>query len=224
MIGRLRGRLDAVDGDQVLIDVGGVGYEVTVPIRQIASLAPGAPLTLVIETQMRENELRLFGFPTTEERAWFRLLQSVQGVGARVALAILDQSDGASLHQAIAMQDAATLQRAQGVGAKLAKRIVTELKDKAPALSIGARVADRQGSEGHSNPSAGPPPGPLNDAVSALVNLGLDAPAAHTAVLAALAEVGDEADIDTVIKAALRGHGAALDRAGGAVAREVSHG
>src|SRR5271166_5501240 len=137
MIGKLRGLVDAVGADHAIIDVGGVGYEVACSSRTLSALpAPGEPVTLSIETNVREDAIKLYGFLSEAERGWFRLLQSVQGVGAKVALSILSTLDVGQLANAIALQDRATITRAPGVGPKVALRIVNELKDKVPPLAI----------------------------------------------------------------------------------------
>src|SRR5271167_3021787 len=139
MIGKLRGQVDAVGADHAIIDVGGVGYEVACSSRTLSALpAPGEPVTLSIETHVREDAIKLYGFLTEAERGWFRLLQSVQGVGAKVALSILSTLDANQLAHAIALQDRAMVTRAPGVGPKVALRIVNELKDKAPPLALSA--------------------------------------------------------------------------------------
>ena len=136
MIGKLRGVVDSFGDDFVILDVAGVGYVVNCSSRTLQHLPrAGEPATLAIETQVREDSIRLFGFSRDAERDWFRLLQSVQGVGAKVALAILSILPPDELANAIAMQDKATVSRASGVGPKLAARIVAELKDKAPAFA-----------------------------------------------------------------------------------------
>jgi Holliday junction DNA helicase RuvA subunit len=134
MIGKLKGIIDSYGEDTVILDVGGVGYQVHCAARTLQSLpAPGEPATLSIETYVREDQIKLFGFASDTEREWFRLLQTVQGVGAKVALAVLGTLKPSELATAIAMRDKAQVARAPGVGGKVAERIVTELKDKAPA-------------------------------------------------------------------------------------------
>ena len=148
MIGKLKGLVDQIDEDGLIVDVGGVGYLVAASARTLRALpALGQPVTLHIETQVREDSLRLFGFLTLAERDWFRLLQSVQGVGAKVALGILGALSGEALSAAIARQDKAMMARAPGVGPKLAARLVLELKDKSPAPGVddlGARRRRRR--------------------------------------------------------------------------------
>ena len=135
MIGKLSGKIDSVSGSHVIIDVGGVGYVVTCSSRTLRNIgAVGDPATLRIETHVREDAISLFGFADTVEQDWFKLLTTVQGVGAKVALAILGSLSPEQLAQAIAAQDKAVMAQADGVGPKLALRLVTELKDKVPAF------------------------------------------------------------------------------------------
>ncbi len=197
MIGQLRGQVVEVSTDTVLIDVQGVGYEVHAPAGLLGrlSVGTGEPVTLVIETVVREDLIRLYGFSGPTERAWFRLLQSVQGVGARVALALLSVLSPEDLARAVAQCDHATFARAQGVGPKLAKRLATELKDKAPMPGIAV------------HPAAGPAPvaqGPHAEAVSALTNLGYNPAEAAAAIKAAGDEAGDGAALETLIRLGLR--------------------
>ena len=136
MIGKLKGIIDCYGADYVILDVGGVGYQVHCPARTLQALpAPGEAATLSIETHVREDQIKLFGFLTDMDREWFRLLQTVQGVGAKVALAVLSTLKTSELAYAVAMRDKATVARAPGVGPKVAERIVTELKDKAPEFA-----------------------------------------------------------------------------------------
>ncbi len=148
MIGKLRGIVDSYGTDYVIIDVGGVGYQVHCSQRTLAALPPpGQPATLSIETYVREDQIKLFGFPSDVEREWFRLLQTVQGVGAKVALSVLGTLRPSELATAIAMRDKAAVARSPGVGPKVAERIVTELKDKAPefaAIDPAAVQSDRR--------------------------------------------------------------------------------
>ena len=142
MIGKLTGKLDTVSLNAVIVDVAGVGYEVTVGARTLSMLPPaGETVTLAIETHMREDAIKLYGFATEHERAWFRALQTVQGVGAKVALAVLGTLDAQDLANAVALQDKAQVARAPGVGPKVAFRIVAELKDKMPQLAPALRPA-----------------------------------------------------------------------------------
>ena len=167
MIGKLKGIVDSVDEEALILDVNGVGYLVSASARTLRALpAAGQPAELLIETQVREDAIRLFGFLTAGERDWFRLLQSVQGVGAKVALGILGALSAEALSAAVARQDKAMMARAPGVGPKLAARLVLELKDKAPALGVAdfgharsgfrARAEARQGGGGR-GPRAGRP-------------------------------------------------------------------
>jgi Holliday junction DNA helicase RuvA len=201
MIGKLKGIVDSYGEDFIILDVGGVGYLVHCSARTLQELpASGQPATLSIETYVREDQIRLFGFMSDVEREWFRLLQTVQGVGAKVALSVLGTLRPAELASAIAMRDRATVSRSPGVGAKVAERIVTELKDKAPAYAdldpavvrLSGAVEDKRA------------PQPVADAVSALVNLGYGQPQAAAAVAAALRSAGDGADTPRLIRLGLR--------------------
>ena len=188
MIGKLKGIVDSHGEDFVILDVQGVGYIVHCSGRTLQKLPrPGEAATLAIETQMREDSIKLFGFNSETERDWFRLLQSVQGVGAKVALAIQTVLDVADLASAIACQDKAAIAHAPGVGPKLAARIASELKDKAAASGA---VAARVGLDGGRD---GSPPAAAEDALSALVHLGYGRPQAAAAVAASAAALGDGA-------------------------------
>ncbi len=169
MIGKLKGIIDTYGEDYVILDVGGVGYLVHCSTRTLQALpAPGQPAMLAIETYVREDQIKLFGFLSDVEREWFRLLQTVQGVGAKVALSVLGTLKPAELAAAIAMRDKATVARTPGVGPKVAERIVTELKDKAPAYTdLDPAVIRLSGAVDEKRA-----PQPVTDAVSALVNLG----------------------------------------------------
>lgn len=198
MIGKLEGVVDSHGEDFLILMVGGVGYVVQCSARTLQKLPPvGQPATLAIETQVREDAIRLFGFASDAEREWFRLLQTVQGVGAKVALAILSILAPAELASVIAAQDRAAVAQAQGVGPKLAARIVAELKDKAPA--IDPALVRLVGDDG-----AKPAPGPANDAVSALVNLGYGRPQAAAAVAASVKAIGENADAGALIRRGLK--------------------
>jgi len=200
MIGKLKGLVDSLDEDELIVDVGGVGYVVAASARTLRALPPvGQAVTLHIETQVREDAIRLFGFLTTAERDWFRLLQSVQGVGAKVALGILGALSGDALSQAIARQDKATMARAPGVGPKLAARLVLELKDKAPALGVG----DLGGAIASADLSSKLPKS-AEDAVLALVSLGYARPQAAAAVAKGFAALGPEAATAALIRAGLK--------------------
>ena len=200
MIGKLKGIVDEVDEEGLVIDVNGVGYVVAASARTLRALpAIGQAATLHVETQVREDAIRLFGFLTESERDWFRLLQSVQGVGAKVALAILGVLSSAELSGAIASQDKAMVARAQGVGPKLAARIVLELKDKAPA----GGVADLGGDIG-STDQASKLPKAASDAVLALVGLGYARPQAASAVAKGFAALGAGAETAALIRLGLK--------------------
>lgn len=201
MIGKLRGLVDSFGEDYVILDVGGVGYLVHCSTRTLQRLPRGGePATLAIETHVREDAIRLFGFATDAERDWFRLLQGVQGVGSKVALSILGLFSAADLAAAIALADKAAVSRAPGVGPKLAARIVAELKDKAPVFGSIDPVAVRL-SGGDAEPVGG---GPASDAISALINLGYARPQAAAAVATALAALGSDAATPALIRRGLK--------------------
>lgn len=201
MIGKLKGVIDSYAEDFVILDVHGVGYVVQCSARTLQRLPPvGEAAALSIETQVREDAIRLFGFVSDAERDWFRLLQTVQGVGAKVALAILSILAPGELASAIATQDRAMVARASGVGPKLAARIVAELKDKAPAFgSIDPAVVHLAGED-----DAKGAPQPAQDAISALVNLGYGRPQAAAAVAAGLKAIGENADASALIRRGLK--------------------
>jgi Holliday junction DNA helicase RuvA len=196
MIGKLTGIVDSVADDHAIIDVGGVGYLAHCPSSTLARLSPGAPASLMIETKLTDEAIRLYGFFSGEEREWFRLLQTVQNVGARVALNVLSALSPRELERATALGDKALIGKAQGVGPKLALRIVTELKDKAPAMMLRGHGDD-------SMPSVIAPRGPEADAVAALVKLGYSQGQAAEAVARAAQELGD-APLDRLIRESLR--------------------
>jgi len=201
MIGKLKGLIDSYGEDFVILDVNGVGYVVQCSARTLQKLPrPGEASALAIETQVREDSIRLFGFDSESERDWFRLLQGVQGVGAKVALAILSILSPGDLASAIATQDKAMVARAPGVGPKLAARIVAELKDKAPAFgAVDPLVARLSGeTEADAAPSA------VRDAISALVNLGYGRPQAAAAVAASLKKLGEGAETGALIRQGLK--------------------
>lgn len=201
MIGKLKGIVDSYGEDYVILDVQGVGYEVHCSARTLQALpSPGEAVTLSIETHVREDQIRLFGFPGDVERQWFRLLQTVQGVGARVALSVLGTLSPADLATAIATRDRAAVSRAQGVGAKVAERIVTELKDKAPAFTdVDPAVIRLSGALEDNRASQ-----PVREAVSALVNLGYGQPQAAAAIAAASRSAGENADTPSLIRLGLK--------------------
>lgn len=201
MIGKLKGTIDEIGEDHVLVDVHGVCYEVSCSARTLSKIgSTGEAVVLFIETYVREDQLKLFGFATPLEREWFKLLQSVQGVGARVALGVLSALTPGELANAIALQDRTAVSRAQGVGPKVAVRIVTELKNKAPALAGGdaANIGFKQ-ELGEGVASA-----PVSDAVSALTNLGYSRDQAANAVAAALKAAGEGADSAKLIRLGLK--------------------
>ena len=201
MIGKLKGIIDSYGEDFIVLDVNGVGYLVHCSARTLQELpGVGEPAALSIETYVREDQIRLFGFRSDVEREWFRLLQTVQGVGAKVALAVLGTLKPGDLASAIAMRDKAMVARTPGVGPKVAERIVTELKDRAPAyadvdpavIRLSGAVEDKRA------------PQPLADAVSALVNLGYGQPQAAAAIAAAARSAGEGADAARLIRLGLK--------------------
>ena len=201
MIGKLKGTVDEIAEDHVIIDVHGVCYVAFCSARTLGNL-PGAgeAVVLHIETYVREDMIRLFGFQNPLEREWFRLLQSVQGVGAKVALAVLSTLPPSDLANAIALRDLAMVSRAPGVGKKVAERIVTELKNKAPAFA-----GEASGTIGLKQElGEGVAPQPIADAVSALTNLGYSRDVAANAVAAALKTAGEGADSAKLIRFGLK--------------------
>ena len=201
MIGKLKGLIDSYGEDYVILDVQGVGYQVHCASRTLRALPQaGEAAVLSIETYVREDQIRLFGFRSDMEREWFRLLQTVQGVGAKVALAVLSTLPPADLANAIALRDKAAISRTPGVGAKVAERIVSELKDKAPAFaSVDPVIAQLAGSVDDRTA-----PRPVSDAISALVNLGYGAPQASAAIAAASRSAGEGAETAMLIRLGLK--------------------
>ena len=194
MIAQLTGRVEALEADRCVIDVGGVGYLVQASTRTLSALpTPPTIARVLIETQVREDAISLYGFADSAERAWFRTLLAVQGVGARVALNLLSALSPADLVNAIAAGDRASLTRAAGVGAKLAARLLSELKDKAGALPSGPGIA---------MPAV--VGGIEADALSALANLGYRRGEAYPVVIATMAKLGEGAGIDQVIRDSLK--------------------
>ena len=197
MIARLRGRLDSVGEDHAVVDVGGVGYLVACAARTLATLpSPGEAVDLHVETQVRAESITLYGFRDPAERAGFRLLQTVQGVGARVALGVLSVLTPEQLARAVAAQDKAALTRASGVGPRLASRITTELRDRLvdfPALAGPAAAAPITALGGVAA-----------DALSALINLGYSRSEAQTAIAKAAASLGEKAALDALIRTGLQ--------------------
>jgi len=200
MIGKLTGVVDSLTEDGVILDVNGVGYLVQCPSSTLSRLTVGAHAALMIEMKVSDDAIRLYGFASAEECEWFRLLQTVQSVGAKVALALLSTLSPRDLQRALALSDKAMVGRAPGVGPKLALRIVTELKDKAPAMLLRG--------EGHDDvPLAAAPRGAEADAVAALVKLGYSESVAATAVARAAQDLGDGAEAGALIREALRSMG-----------------
>jgi len=205
MIAKLTGLLDSTGEDWAILDVGGVGYLVYASARTLQALPrPGEPVSLLIETHVREDHIHLYGFSASREQALFRLLISVSGVGARGALALLSALAPDALANAIAAQDVAALSRAQGVGKRLAQRIAAELKDKVAGLALSPQPAAADGASANAAAAPQGDAGPLEDAVSALVNLGYGRSEAYTAVASASAKLEADAPVATVIRAGLR--------------------
>ncbi len=201
MIGKLKGTVDSYSDDHIVLDVHGVGYQVFCPSRILQSLpSVGEAAVLFIETIVREDMIRLYGFGAEQEREWFRLLLTVQGVGAKVALGMLGIFKASEIANAIALSDKAMIARAPGVGKRVAERIATELKDKAPAFSnveAGAIELAQGVAEGAVK-------GGARDAISALVNLGYGQAQASAAVAKAIAAAGDDAKPETLIRLGLK--------------------
>lgn len=202
MIGRLRGIIEQVDEDSCVVDVNGVGYVVHASARTLRELSPGVEARLLVETVVREDAILLYGFIASAERDWFRILTTVQGVGAKVALSLLSTLAPDELASAIVAQDKASLNRAAGVGPKLAARLTTELKDKATQWGVtpGARAmtAATKADAPATAPSAN------EDAISALVNLGYKRMEAFGAIARVSARLGADAKIDALIREGLR--------------------
>jgi Holliday junction DNA helicase RuvA len=199
MIARLSGLLDSVGEDWCIVDVNGVGYQVFCGTRTLRNLPPaGEAVRLSIVTQVREDDIRLFGFTADSEKQWFALLQTVQGVGAKVALAILSVLTPAELADAIAAGDKTSVSRANGVGGKLAQRICAELKDKAAALPSSGGVTTASAAAPAAKGSA------TEDAISALVNLGYRHADAHGAVIKAARALGEGAEVAALIRSGLK--------------------
>jgi Holliday junction DNA helicase RuvA len=200
MIGKLKGTIEEIGEDYALVDVHGVCYVAYCSARTLSKLGSvGEACVLFIETYVREDQIRLFGFTAALEREWFNLLQTVQGVGAKVALALLSTLTPAELANAIALQDRSAVSRAPGVGPKVAMRIVTELKNKAPAFAGEAINIGLKQELGEGIASA-----PVADAVSALTNLGYSRDQAANAVAAAMKSAGEGADSAKLIRLGLK--------------------
>ena len=194
MIAKLTGRIEGLEADRCIVDVNGVGYLVQSSTRTLSALQDGGTASLLIETQVREDAIQLFGFAESAERDWFRLLTTVQGVGAKVALGILSALSPRDLIAAIQSGDRASLTRAPGVGPKLAVRLFTELRDKAGAMPVGIGFS-----------AIMPPPvGGAADAVSALLNLGYRRPEAQAAVGKVIERLGEGAAVGQLIRESLQ--------------------
>ena len=200
MIGRLCGTAEQIEDVRCLIDVSGVGYVVFCSARSLAALpAPPARATLLVETQVREDAITLFGFIDAAERDWFRLLTTIQGVGAKVALNLLSALPPDQLASAIAASDRGAITRAPGVGPKLAARLISELRERIAAMPTGSAFIPTG-----TAPPVAPPQGKLADALSALVNLGYRRAEAEAALSAVQAEAGEDAALDELIRGGLR--------------------
>ncbi len=194
MIARLTGRVEALEDGRCVLDVNGVGYLVHASTRTLAALPAGGVAALLIETHVREDAILLYGFAEPAEREWFRLLTTVQGVGAKVALGVLSALSPRELVAAIHAGDRGALTRAPGVGAKLAVRLLTELRERAGAMPTGPGFA----------PVLPPPAGAAADALSALVNLGYRRPEAQAAIARAADRLGEGAALDVLIRDSLK--------------------
>lgn len=204
MIAKLKGLVDSSGDGWVIVDVNGVGYRAFCSGRTLSNLpGQGQAVALQIETHVREDHFHLYGFIDQSELDWFKLLTTVQGVGAKVCLAILSVLGPEQLVQAIAAQDKTAVARANGVGPKLATRIVSELKDKVGAFSLGG-AALVEGAAASSDAAAPADGGASDDAISALVNLGYSRSDAFTAVVKAKGSLGDDADVSALIRAGLQ--------------------
>ncbi len=194
MIAKLTGRIEGLEADRCIVDVNGVGYLVQSSTRTLSALQDGGTASLLIETQVREDAIQLFGFAESAERDWFRLLTTVQGVGAKVALGILSALSPRDLIGAIQSGDRASLTRAPGVGPKLAVRLLTELRDKAGAMPVGVGFSA----------IVPPPVGGAADAISALLNLGYRRPEAQAAVGKVIERLGEGAAVGQLIRESLQ--------------------
>jgi Holliday junction DNA helicase RuvA len=200
MIGKLKGKVDAIGESFCIVDVGGVGYEVQASARTLRNMKIGDDVALTIDTHVREDAIRLYGFSSEVERSWFRTLQSVQGVGSKVALGLLGTLGPQDLANAIALADWASVEQAPGIGKKLAQRIVAELKDKAPALSV-AGLHLPSGSSVSGSPAQG---NAAAEAMSALSNLGYQPAQASAAIAVAMKELGEDTDTAKLIRRGLK--------------------
>ncbi|MFC7048613.1 Holliday junction branch migration protein RuvA [Emcibacter nanhaiensis] len=205
MIAKLRGLLDSTGEDWCVIDVNGVGYLVFCSGRTLNHLSTmGETVSLMIDTHVREDHIHLYGFVSELERDWFRLLQTVQGVGAKVALAILSVAGPDELTQSIAAQDKTTVARASGVGPKVATRIVNELKDKVAKFAMAPVQLGAKGDGAAATASSPETAGEIQDAVSALVHLGYKQADAYVAVSTVARQLGEEADVKKLIRLGLK--------------------
>jgi Holliday junction DNA helicase RuvA len=204
MIGKLKGIVDAIGESHCVIDVNGVGYEVQASARTLRSLKLGGAASLAIDTHVREDAIRLFGFATEVERSWFRTLMNVQGVGSKVALSALGTLSPSDLANAIALGDWASVERTPGVGKKLAQRIVLELKDKAPALSVAGLNVPAASAAGGAAAVVAVEGNAAAEAISALTNLGYQPAQASQAVALAAKELGKDAQTAALIRRALK--------------------
>ena len=203
MIGRLKGRVEALGESHLILDVNGVGYEVQASARTLRNLKLGEEAALTIDTHVREDAIRLYGFSSEVERSWFRTLQTVQGVGAKVSLSVLSVLSSSDLASAIALGNWSAVQQAQGVGKIVAQRIVAELKNKAPALAIAG--VHQGGAAGGGGDGDTTPQGQASaEAMSALTNLGYGLADASRAVAAAAKELGEGADTAKLIRRGLK--------------------
>lgn len=204
MIGKLTGTVDAITEDTLILDVNGVGYLVQCPSSTLSRLTVGAHASLMVEMKVSEDAIKLYGFGSAEEREWFRLLQTVQNVGGKVALGVLSTLSARELQRALALGDKAMIGRSPGVGPKLALRIATELKDKAASMLVGGTMLRGEG-EGHVAAVAVAPRGPEADAVSALIHLGYSDARATEAVARAIQALGEGIETSALIREALKG-------------------
>lgn len=202
MIGKLRGKVDAIGDSHLILDVMGVGYEVLASSRTLRNLKTGDEAQLTIDTHVREDAIKLYGFTSEVERTWFRILQTIQGVGAKVALAVLGTLSPQDLANAIALANWQAVEETNGVGKKLAQRIVMELKDKAPGITLaGVNMPAIPGGKPDTRSIIGNAPA---EAVSALTNLGYQPMQASQAVAVAMEELGDAADVAKLIRRGLK--------------------
>ncbi len=202
MIGKLRGKIDSIGESFLIVEVNGVGYEVQASARTLRNLKIGEEVSLTIDTHVREDAIRLYGFASEVERSWFRTLQTIQGVGSKVALALLGTLSPKELTNAIALSDWASVEQTPGIGKKLAQRIVSELKDKAPALSVaGLHVPGAAMNGAAAAPTEG---NAAAEALSALTNLGYQPAQASGAIAIAAKELGEAADTAKLIRRGLK--------------------